>query len=145
MVALAEVSATILWTNKWRSSSKCKTHCIDLGLVYCSDELNGSSDGVCCDISQDCARTDKSICSLDTKSVGLAYWTCPRDPGICGSELVSIAASGESKLSLYELVAKDFKNGSICRYRLDFPYQAGYYDTITVVAKKLTNAIAYLV
>ena len=69
---------------------------------------------MCCDSSENCATTEESICSSDTKSVGLAYRSCPRDPGICGSELVSVPASGEAKLEMHELVAKEFKDGSIC-------------------------------
>ena len=73
LVHIVITQATVLWTNKWRSSSKCKADCIDMGHVYCSDELNGSRDGVCCDTTEGCAQTPESFCSSETSSVGLAF------------------------------------------------------------------------
>ena len=36
-------------------------------------------------------------------------------------------------------------NGSVCRYRLIFPFEAKDYDEIKVQIGSITNAIAYLI
>ena len=88
----------VLWRDGESSKSdvntklKCKTDCIDQGKVFCIDELS-SKPGVCCDNSENCAQTKDSTCSSDTDSIGLAYMTCPREPGLCGSEIISVSGT----------------------------------------------------
>lgn len=140
-------SMASLWANTSNSSRRCKQLCIDESNIFCGNSLDGRN-GVCCRSPFECDKYGQQdiFCSNYVSSVGMAYYACPRDPGLCGTaEVISVAREGETRLSLYRLVASQFENGEVCRYRLEFPFEAGIYDQITVTAKSLKHAKAFLV
>jgi len=48
-------------------------------------------------------------------------------------------------LALYEFVGDRFKNGAVCRYKIEFPFVAGVYDELIVNVTQIQNAVAYVV
>ena len=83
--------------------------------------------------------------------IGLGYFTCPRQVGVCGSkEVITVnGGSGDAPTTL-EYFAADWGigslvNGEVCRYRLIFPLEARKHDEIRVQVSQLANAVAYFV
>ena len=60
------------------------------------------------------------FCSFNASedSQALKYWSCPRNPDICGADvLIDVDKSGiELELTLAEASALEFTNGEICTY-----------------------------
>ena len=104
--------------------------------------------GRCCTSPLDCPYTEDSLCSYNTKTIGLAYYTCPRDASICGSR-ENIRVLGDiSNPEVFKMdsrqIGASFKDQIVCRYRLDYPIEAEIYDELTVRVKKIENAVAYV-
>ena len=139
-----EVSGESLWTST--SGSKCKTSCIDQGLFFCSNDERATK-GACCSSPADCAPSTSSLCSFDSNASGLAYYTCPREVDVCGSkEVIIVDKNLGNTLELFsDWNGGSMVNGSVCRYRLIFPFEAKDYDEIKVQIGSITNAIAYLI
>ena len=139
----------MIWQNTDLSSARCKTDCIDQGKVYCSDDLLTDAD-VCCNSPIDCARTEYSICSHDASAIGLSYFACPRSVSLCGSEVISLQATNtvnepQVVQTLPFMQGAGFSSGSMCRYRLEYPFIAAKWDELTVTVKSIQNAVVYVV
>ena len=84
--------------------------------------------GVCCSSPANCAtNSSKKLCSFDSNAIGLAYYTCPREIGVCGSkEVITVDGTEDGNPNTLELFT-DWNNGSmvdgaVCRYRLVYPF-----------------------
>ena len=100
-------------------------------------------------MAEGCPRSQDSLCSfeLQASALGLAYWTCPRELEICGSrETITVSGTAETpnRLQLGDWVASGLQSGSVCRFRLTFPFEARDYDEIKISTVRLRNAIAYV-
>lgn len=63
---------------------------------------------------------------------------------MCGKQEVITVTGGIREPDVLSLdSSKEFQGGAICRYKLNFPTNAGADDEITVTVSLLANAVVY--
>lgn len=135
--------ANVLFTSK--DSARCRKICIDRNAYFCPGNDETQEVGFCCD-SFDCPKQDFCSFNAPLNSPGLVNWACPYERAKCGDTQILIPYNplpGQPASFFAKQVLTNqgvFGQGSMCKYKINFPSTASRDDTITFTVNKLVGA-----